>query len=479
MTLGIREATPDDRTDWTAFVASRPEGDVLQAWAWGEAGAGERGEHWRRLIVVDAAGHTRGVAQVLDRATLLGRTILYVPHGPLWDREASDAAEILARLIIGLRTHARERRGVVLKLDPRASGDAAQTAALARRARGRQVRDQRATTCRRLRHASSTSAAGDDPWRAGARTLGPRPDVRSAEGTVTRRRSSRRSGRARRIPCALSATSDRAGFRARSRSFLDALARPLAAAGDWFLALAEHDGRPLAGAVAARTGDRAFYLYAASTRDPELVAKRGPYAVMAALQRSLPRGRHDGRLDLWGVREADDAVGRSRLGGLQPVQATVRRRRRCAIRARSTSSSTRAGTDCATCVSGCATCGRDQRRRSPPTALPDDPQTTRGAIRSVRRSRHDRRRWRRPWRSSFTAVAFALLGGLACHRDASSAAPMPCRSCGGWRGARIASRVAVPGRPAAGPSWRASSSPSTSCSSTRRSCSWAPGSPAS
>ena len=92
MTIAIREARADDRADWSAFVASRPEGDILQDWAWGEAGAGERGEHWGRLIVVDAAGRTRGVAQVLDRSSMLGRTILYVPHGPLWDRESADAA---------------------------------------------------------------------------------------------------------------------------------------------------------------------------------------------------------------------------------------------------------------------------------------------------------------------------------------------------------------------------------------------------
>jgi lipid II:glycine glycyltransferase (peptidoglycan interpeptide bridge formation enzyme) len=305
MTLGIREASPDDRTDWTAFVASRPEGDVLQAWAWGEAGAGERGEHWRRLIVVDAAGHTRGVAQVLDRSTLLGRTILYVPHGPLWDREATDAAEILARLIVGLRTHARERRGVVLKLDPRASGDAAQTAALARVLEAGGARpashDLQAPSTRIL-----DLTAGDDPvasWSKDARAEARRAE---REGTVTRVDRVADPAVLDTFHALLSATSERAGFHARSRRFLDALARPLAAAGDWFVVLAEHDGRPLAGAIAARTGDRAFYLYAASTRDPELVAKRGPYAVMAALQRSL-REAGTRTLDLWGVREADDA----------------------------------------------------------------------------------------------------------------------------------------------------------------------------
>ena len=132
MTLTLRAATETDRADWTAFVASRPEADVLQSWAWGEAGAGEPDEHWTRLVVVDGGGHVRGLAQVLDRATAFGRTILYVPHGPVWDRDASDAAETLARLLTGIKAHARSRRGVVLKLDPRATGDAVADAAVRR-----------------------------------------------------------------------------------------------------------------------------------------------------------------------------------------------------------------------------------------------------------------------------------------------------------------------------------------------------------
>lgn len=304
MTLGILEAGPADRADWTAFVASRPEGDVLQSWAWGDAGAGEPGEHWTRLMVVDAAGRPRGVALVLDRGTSFGRTILYVPHGPLWDREAADAAEVLAHLVTGLKAHARERRGIVLKLDPRASGevpltDAVERALLAGGARPA-AHDLQAPTTRIV-----DLAAAADPvagWSKDARAEQRRAE---REGTTARVDRTAAPDVLDAFHGLLAQTSQRAGFRIRSRAFLGALAAPLAASGDWFLALAEHDGRPLAGAIAPRTGDRAFYLYAASTRDPELAAKRGPYAAMAALQRSL-REAGTRSLDLWGVREPDD-----------------------------------------------------------------------------------------------------------------------------------------------------------------------------
>ena len=132
MGLDLRPAVQSDREAWSAFLAARPEGDVLQSWAWGEASRDEPGERWARLVLADDVGRIRGIAQVLDRRSAFGRTILYVPHGPIWEREAPDSAELLSRLLQGLRVHARSRKGVVLKLDPRASDDATVTASLTR-----------------------------------------------------------------------------------------------------------------------------------------------------------------------------------------------------------------------------------------------------------------------------------------------------------------------------------------------------------
>jgi peptidoglycan pentaglycine glycine transferase (the first glycine) len=303
VTLALREAVATDRGSWNAFLASRPEGDVLQAWAWGQAGAGEPDEHWSRLLVIDANGQPRGLAQVLDRKTSFGRTILYVPHGPVWDRGADDAAEVLARLLNGLKTHARSRRGIVLKLDPRGTGNAAADAAVRRAILSTSdpaAHDLQAPTTRVI-----DLQAGDDPvagWSKDARAEARRAQ---REGTTV---SIDRDGDAAALETfhrLLEQTAERGGFRIRSRAFLEALAAPLVATDDWFLAIAEHDGMPLAGAIAPRTGDRAYYLYAASTRDPELARKRGPYAVMAELQRSL-RDAGTATLDLWGVREPDD-----------------------------------------------------------------------------------------------------------------------------------------------------------------------------
>ncbi len=50
---------------------------MLQSWAWGEAGAGEPGEHWARLVVVDGGGHIRGAGPGARPRHLLR------PHDPV------------------------------------------------------------------------------------------------------------------------------------------------------------------------------------------------------------------------------------------------------------------------------------------------------------------------------------------------------------------------------------------------------------
>jgi lipid II:glycine glycyltransferase (peptidoglycan interpeptide bridge formation enzyme) len=311
VTLDLRPAHDDERAAWDAFVAAREEGDVLQSWAWGEVGRRQPGERWARLVLVDQAGRWRGVAQVLARRTTFGRSILYVPHGPLWERDAPDSGEVLATLLDGLREHARAERGVLLKLDPRSrppgmpdgSLDESErlTRSLLRAGLVRSRHDLQAPTTRLL------DLTGDE----GARRARWTPDARAEWRRALREATAVEVDRVA-DPRVIDAfhglwaeTSVRAGFRIRPRAFLTELAAETAPRDGWFMALARADGRAVAGATAIRVGDRAFYLYAASTRDRELIVRRGPYAAMAGLVDVLAEAGVR-TLDLWGVRERDD-----------------------------------------------------------------------------------------------------------------------------------------------------------------------------
>ena len=326
---------------------------MLQSWAWGEAGAGEPGEHWSRLIVVDGGGHIRGVAQVLDRATSFGRTILYVPHGPLWDREAPDAAEVLARLLTGLKAHAASARAscssstrvepAMLPPTPPSSASCCASRPARRR-----------TTCRHRPRGSSTCAAGDDPvagWCKDARAEARRAE---REGTTV--------------------TVDRDGDPAVLDAFHALAGRDLRAAGlphphhatswaawpsRWRPATTGSWPSPSTTARPSRAPSRHAPAIGptTSTRPPRETrswpGKRGPYAAMAELQRAPARGGH-GHARPVGRARARRRRRWTPRGRASASSSDASGARRCAIPAPSTSSSTRPGTASATCASDCA-----------------------------------------------------------------------------------------------------------------------------
>lgn len=117
-----REASAADRPVWDRFVEEASAGDPLQAWGWGNVAAGW-GEAPRRFLAQDEDGAIRGVAQVLVRAAPFGRSVLYVPHGPLWLRRQPAGADALRELLAAVRAAGQAARGIVVKLDPRAEAD--------------------------------------------------------------------------------------------------------------------------------------------------------------------------------------------------------------------------------------------------------------------------------------------------------------------------------------------------------------------
>lgn len=301
-------ADESDRPTWDAFVAERPEGDPLQCWAWGEAVA-PTGERPLRLVLRDRAGRVRAVAQALVRRTTLGRAVIYVPHGPVWTREAPDAPAILAALLGALREAGRRERGIVVKVDPRAVPGEPDVGAALRAAGLRRARHDLQAATTRLVTLTADHEAMRAAWHADARRLSGRA---TREGVQVAIRRDPDSASVAAFHGLLRATATRGAFRARSEGFLERVAAgfaapgPAAPTGGWYLALAELEGRPIAGMAVARVADRAYYLYGASLRDPALRHAYGAYATMAAL---LPRLAGDGvrTFDQWGVVEADAA----------------------------------------------------------------------------------------------------------------------------------------------------------------------------
>ena len=116
--ITVRPANHADRAALDAFIVARPEADMLQLWAWGESMA-DTGQRPERLLA-ERDGRVVGAMTMLVRPTLMGRTVVYAPHGPVWDREAADADALLRSLLDAGRDRARRLKAIVVKVDPRA-----------------------------------------------------------------------------------------------------------------------------------------------------------------------------------------------------------------------------------------------------------------------------------------------------------------------------------------------------------------------
>ncbi len=300
---GVRivAAQDEDRARWDAFLRARPEGDPLQAWAWGDCAA-LAGEPPVRVLAETANGRVRGVAQALVRPAGMRRSVAYVAHGPVWEREAPDADRLLGALVDGLRQVGRIERAIVVKLDPRGTGSDHDELATRLAAYGlRRADDLQAPTTRIV----DLADGGDElmaSWHADARRLSRRSE---REGVTVEIHRDADPAAIATFHDLLEVTAERAAFRVRSPVFLEALATASVAGDGWYLGLARVEGTAIAGMAMPRIADRAYYLYGASLRDAAYKHTYGPYAVMAALQRRMAA---DGvrALDMWGVVEPDD-----------------------------------------------------------------------------------------------------------------------------------------------------------------------------
>lgn len=100
-------------TTWDAFVASHPDGHLLQTSHWAELKA-TVGWQVERVALNDRGRVVAG-AQALLRRLPWGQTLAYVPKGPLVDwRDAAQARELLAALRETIAPH----RPALLKLEP-------------------------------------------------------------------------------------------------------------------------------------------------------------------------------------------------------------------------------------------------------------------------------------------------------------------------------------------------------------------------
>ncbi|TDA69778.1 MAG: peptidoglycan bridge formation glycyltransferase FemA/FemB family protein [Clostridia bacterium] len=103
-----------EREQYDAFVASHPKGHILQSFAWGEVKAAT-GWHPLRLVVEEEGQMVAAVLLLERPIPFIRRSLFYAPRGPVLDLRHEALFAFLLAEIAGL---ARRRRAILLKLDP-------------------------------------------------------------------------------------------------------------------------------------------------------------------------------------------------------------------------------------------------------------------------------------------------------------------------------------------------------------------------
>jgi peptidoglycan pentaglycine glycine transferase (the first glycine) len=273
----VTEAPPG----WDDAAVGSPGGHVLQSAAWAKI---REAQGWRAEF--HQFGQPLPVALVLWRSLPAGRSIAYVPRGPIVG-EPSQLAAALARLA----SLARDRRAIFLKVDPEIDAD---TGAGPFGAAG----FRRAPDIQPVIATLELDLGPDEDALFAALDKDTRWSVRQAEKRGVSLREANGDDDLRALYDLYAETGQRAGFITRTWDYYRRMWGTLVSAGHAKVRLAEKDGKPVAGALTWRCGEREVY-QSAATNDPGRTA----YAAYALLWRCIIEARKGGarRFDFGGI----------------------------------------------------------------------------------------------------------------------------------------------------------------------------------
>ncbi|HEX9776071.1 MAG TPA: peptidoglycan bridge formation glycyltransferase FemA/FemB family protein [Actinomycetota bacterium] len=255
--MRVLQAAERDRERFDHAVAASPLADVLQSWEWGEV---KRATGWvpQRLIVEDEDGTIRAACSVLRLEPVRGvPPLLYAPRGPVLDYGDDRALRALLAFIA-----AHGEGAFMFKCDPPvvAGGEAARALARAglRGVHAGAFGGTQPTTVMLL-----DLSVGADKVFEGFKPKW-RYNVRVAERRGVRVRDAGRSDLDA-FHVLYRETAARDGFVPRGRSYFETLFDRLEPHGMLRMFLAELEGEPVAAIILMSMGERAIYVYGASS----------------------------------------------------------------------------------------------------------------------------------------------------------------------------------------------------------------------
>lgn len=252
----------DEKQLFNSFVESAKKGHILQSYEWGELKG--RGE-WTpiRLLIEDTSGQPAAAISLLKRIIPgLGKAFFYAPRGPVGDIHNKELMDFLFKEVQVL---AKKHQAVFLKLDPDVPVEDSV------------VKDY-------LNSQGFVSAEKGEGFEGVQPKFVFRLDIKPDEETLFRQlhqktryniKLARKKGVTIKDDCTkdelplfykiLKETTERDKFLVRGYSYFSDLWDILMPSGYLKLFMAYYEGQPIAGTLAFLFGDKAWYIYGASS----------------------------------------------------------------------------------------------------------------------------------------------------------------------------------------------------------------------
>jgi len=261
MNWQVRLIGPEEEKRFDTFISNHPKGHFLQSYSWGEVKAATG---WQPLrLVVEVGGNIIAAASLLKRRLpYIGKSILYAPRGPVVDFHDQ---VLFDAVLAAISKVAREQGAILLKIDPDIPGTDKTVEQLLRdrgfrlAARGAGFDGVQPRCVFRL---DITPPLEELLARMHSKT---RYNIRLAEKKGVTVKSNCTLNDLPVFYELLKETTIRDRFLVRSYSYFATMWREMVERGYAKLFLAYYQGQAVAGTLAFIMGDKAWYLYGASS----------------------------------------------------------------------------------------------------------------------------------------------------------------------------------------------------------------------
>jgi len=255
----------NEKDRYNRFVATHPQGHFLQLWEWGLV---KRGMGWEELpLILEEDGEIRAAMLILKRALPLPgmkKCIFYSPRGPVVDVESQELCQVL---LAGAARVARDHGAIFLKMDPDVDhrqeqfADILSACGLRKNETGLDFEGVQPRFVFRLDISPSETILLENmhqKWRYNIR-------LASRKGVVIRQAENKEDLRI--FYDILLETAQRDKFLIRGYEYFEWIWDHMVLNGYGQIFVAEYEGQAIAATLAMILGEKAWYLYGASSNE--------------------------------------------------------------------------------------------------------------------------------------------------------------------------------------------------------------------